>query len=1177
MKFSFNYFKDLETPDFYLCNPNGTELYLLHAYDRVFTLRFNDLSTLTFKVPSTITTSEGVIIYTPYYDLVRTKRLISVKDVGSFFIKSVYEYEDETICYKEVTAESCQASFKDRSVATEERIYRFYNPNDPYDSTYDDKDLSAIPSVIGQLYQQLGILKKSSLDATPTEPSDPYNKWTITYISSNLYSGDGVFRSFTKKSSTGYEWMISDVSEAFGVIFVFDILNKAIQIKMKSEVAEMSNVIMSLDNFVESLDVNEDADNIVTVLSCEGSGTDISLVNPTGTKYIVDFSYYMDEATHKWMSPALIAKIKQWQADVTAAKSGYTNSITSLRGFYQHKLEREESLKHISMLLKDLKNARDNSIKEMVGMTSLSGIVLAETVAIGEKSKDAQSAYKNTAFGSSQIIVGYSDPPSYSNGVWTFSGIGTIASAETNYANHKYYFIDEGSNATSYCKLVGSMEVNTENDTSSEVCTGFKRFTDYSKAKDWVVEYDKQVATLNNQLNTINNNIKSLINTLETTSSSLNIRNYFSNTPALWDELECYWIEGSYTNNNIAVLDTTTIDEEIDLAYELLDAGEIELSYVSQPHYSFSVKPSSAIMQYEFREQLNDLILGNIVAVEKTDGVIFYPLLLELQIGLDNNDEFSMSFANATRLDDWGYTYADLINSAAGTTRQVSANWTNINSYAKEKVSLVPLIQNPLDTTLRAAIASTKNQSFIVDDTGILGRQKIDNSGNFDDEQLRIINNMLIFTDDSWNTAKAALGKISYLDGDGHTQSAYGLIADTIIGSFIVGEKLMITNQSSSFLIDGGGMKINVGTSQNPSYSTVNSLITQTASEIIAEVSNSISNVSSSVSQLANSISLVVDSSNNSIKAASIVAAINNDTSSVTLSADKINLNGVVSANGKFLIDTYGNMACTGGNIGGISINSSGISAGSATTVITPSHPVMRANINGDTVTYNSSGWYNWVYQVTSGDTYVISTLSAGSSRIELHYSYNDPYITTGAITMTSHSSAYYSNSTTTVTIKIPSGVRYITINKNNSSSPTVSNVVGGGAFTLSSGGELTCLKANITGTINATEGTIGAWDITPYGIRGTTGTENFPFMQVDPTGITCYDPLSPWIRAFDISPIRLVFRNYKYASLYQDLEYSHPTTLHPLYITDAGLVVIVQQQSTTGYITEADMYLQEH
>jgi hypothetical protein len=81
--------------------------------------------------------------------------------------------------------------------------------------------------------------------------------------------------------------------------------------------------------------------------------------------------------------------------------------------------------------------------------------------------------------------------------------------------------------------------------------------------------------------------------------------------------------------------------------------------------------------------------------------------------------------------------------------------------------------------------------------------------------------------------------------------------------------------------------------------STAESTITQQANQIQSVVSDTstldsqVSSMQSSITQQANKIALVVSSSN-SIKGASIIAAINDDGSTVRISADKINIDGLL-------------------------------------------------------------------------------------------------------------------------------------------------------------------------------------------------------------------------------------------------------------------------------------------
>lgn len=131
--------------------------------------------------------------------------------------------------------------------------------------------------------------------------------------------------------------------------------------------------------------------------------------------------------------------------------------------------------------------------------------------------------------------------------------------------------------------------------------------------------------------------------------------------------------------------------------------------------------------------------------------------------------------------------------------------------YAKERESITNLILNPLDLTLRAAQNNMVNQEMIIDTHGLLGRKYSDSSQTtFDKEQIRIINNSILFTDNNWSTVRSALGKIYYEDNN-ETKTAYGLIAETLIGNLIMGQTLKIKNENSSVVINSEGVIIKNG------------------------------------------------------------------------------------------------------------------------------------------------------------------------------------------------------------------------------------------------------------------------------------------------------------------------------------------------------------------------------
>ena len=834
MKFTFDYYKNLESVDLYLCNPDGRELFPFVAQNRNLTLRFNDISELTFDISPTSTMSDGSNVIMQAYDYIETKRLVFATNIGWFQITNVEEHDNGLSKYKSVTTESYQSVLKNKGIYTDERVYCFYNQEDPYDDKYDSNDTSHIPSVLGQLKRQLGI--KQALEQGLTDPPAPYDDWTVTYIPRDLKynnASKGICRTFSENTTFGYDWIVNDVEDAFEVVILFDFFYKSIKVMRPSEVTERTNIVYSFNNFMNEISVTEKSDDIVTVLNCTGDNCDIATVNPTGQNYICDFSYYMDNVKHRWMSSDLIAKINTWKSECDTKKPEYTTIISELKDLYTQKTQLETSLRQESLYLEDLRNADDNRLVLGDGIEpgALAGVLIAETVLVGEKSLLSSSDYNEKEFDAEKEITAYQSYPNFNveTQKWDFEGLSTTNTANkiirnsfsNEYSNTLYLYFSDDSNGQSYCKLKYKVSIDKDTQKDVYVCSGFERYiavcyplrtdggvTYKDTVRDWIKKREQNIDNINASLESQNRSytkvfsivsnedssitfegdevfsdigevtllaawiggmytgrkyltanivdgrivvsgydesnksyslyiqlsykttsgikdlIKSKESELSNISSSLNIINYFSDTPELLKELSCYWIEGSYDNKNIAVLEDTSPAEAINLSEELLASGYTELSKVCQPRFSFSISSENILHKYEFRNQIQELELGKIIAVEKDLDVWYYPALLEISFSLDSRDNFSLSFGNSLRLDDWGYTYADLMSDAAATSRKVGANWHDILSYSKDKETITSLIKNPLDSTLRASFANAVNQDFIVNDRGILGRKK---------------------------------------------------------------------------------------------------------------------------------------------------------------------------------------------------------------------------------------------------------------------------------------------------------------------------------------------------------------------------------------------------------------------------------------------------------------------
>lgn len=808
MNVTFDYYRNLEDVQFYLCNPDMAEISAIVATNRSVTLRFNDLSEGAFEAPKYYTDSSGNKIEFPYYARIETKRLIKMDKIGWFQITQAVEIEDGYNTYKRVTLESHQTILKDKGIYCEERVYKFYDPEDPTDANYDASDVGQLPSIVGQLYQQLGI--QIHIGSVDTRPAGGENDWTIVSIPSGLYydadDDENVCRTMKDAEvKYGYDFIVNDVSDAFEVIFDFDILNHTISVKTVEDVTEKTNIYLSFDNLVKTLEVTEKAEDIVTVLNCNGQDVNIQTVNPTGTNYIVDFSYYMDEENYHWMSAALISKLKQWESAVNAQKEPYKALVRELMGLYKENTELVSRVNEMSLRISDTEAARDQYITDMEGTASMT--FACGTVEVGGVSGDPNSKFYSTPFDQNATATVYKNAPAWAGGAFTFSGDSVTKSYKAAYLDGYYYF-SCSTGDRSYGKLNGRAVVDLDSVTAEYEVSDFTENTVYSDVSYWLNLYAQQYDSLKESISASEEEIKSVNDEMTAISSQLNILQYFSSAPDLYRELRYYWIEGDYENENIAVLESTTLDEELSLAEELMEAGEKELSRVCQPRFSFVLTSVNFLQLFEFQEYSNELQLGKVITIEKSENLWYYPALTAIAFNLDNHEEFELTFSNAYKLSDWGFTYADLVTSAADTSRVVSSNWSELTSYSKDKQDIEDLLYNPLDKTLRMAQSNMVNQDFVIDTTGILGRKRIDDGGKvFEDEQIRIINNVILFTDDGWQHAKTALGKIIYTDEDGdHT--AYGLLAEVIVGSLMMSNTLKIINEENSILLDEGGITI---------------------------------------------------------------------------------------------------------------------------------------------------------------------------------------------------------------------------------------------------------------------------------------------------------------------------------------------------------------------------------
>ena len=282
-------------------------------------------------------------------------------------------------------------------------------------------------------------------------------------------------------------------------------------------------------------------------------------------------------------------------------------------------------------------------------------------------------------------------------------------------------------------------------------------------------------------------------------NTDLSFVNNFTNAQIL--ELNNFIIGSTYTNTNFIQTDIMTSVEVQQMAQELYDQAILILAKVSEPRYSFEVDSANFVFLKEFQTFINQLALGSTVTIAIRDGVYTYPAILGIDYNYDEPTSFKLILSSRLRLDDAAFQFSDLFNQTVNSGLSTTFNseiWSNFQKNYKDDVSV--FLTSALDASKNAVINAT-NQEFIIDSVGLRGRYLDPATGLYDPKQLWMINNMLVFTNDDWDSCSLALGEITTPFGT----TAYGLAAQVIVGTLLAGNQLFITNENNTFNVDGSG------------------------------------------------------------------------------------------------------------------------------------------------------------------------------------------------------------------------------------------------------------------------------------------------------------------------------------------------------------------------------------
>lgn len=799
---------------------------------------FNDISDLTFSVADRMLV-DGEWIDNPCFDELIGMRKIIMEPFGAFLISNPEIIDDGETRVKEVKCYSGEHQLTHKLMPVLEGTFRLHDP------TGMDKDT------------MMNII----LECCPD--------WKVGTISSGVCNR---YRTFDMTSQSVYSFLMGDFQTSYGVIVLFDTLKKEINIYDVNDDVDTVEVYLDKYNLIKENQIQELSDEIVTCLSVYGADdVSIASVNPVGQKiynldYMIKVGDIPEDVAAAWDSWKLKFDIyqkifsdlyAQMYNDQLRYNSNYV-ALVDLHGEYSsmeavldtyntstanHEPEKSELIAQMAakqveidaqQAIVDTIHAQLESDQEMLQEIAVlcsfehnfteeqlrllnlymkedslqdSSFVLSNVV----DQPTALAAPSNSNIYTVSITAGdlyrADDYVDLTDEEWASLDLTAEEKAELqtitdslseSYLGHHFFQINSGicdiSSADGTFSLFGSLTNST---------------LSYSETANDDGSYDALI-TLSLSEPSVGGDEISYSNALFVASGKIRNFNYSADIESENTDTMQFEIIGGVL--------TLTCDSSIDMRQntlqELYEYGKTALESLAWPSYEFSIDVANLYGIEEFEYFRQQLALGKKCYVEMGPDYYLRPILIGAEVDWMDITKLVLTFSSKFSSNSPEFLLSQTIGKTAHTAASLDASKFNYNAYINSGIEneVEELITGALDIAKKNVINSA-NQDILMNAQGIHLRKYDPITGLFDPGEVRLMNNQIVFTNDSWQTASLAIGKIETPDG----ASTMGIVGQSLIGEVLIGNKLLIeaTNPDANFggnvthfRVDAGGVKM---------------------------------------------------------------------------------------------------------------------------------------------------------------------------------------------------------------------------------------------------------------------------------------------------------------------------------------------------------------------------------
>lgn len=855
---SHDFYGVVEQPTVVLKTPHGAIIAPIAAYNIRATFRYNDVSEIEFDVSAY---TDGV--KTAGYDEIAGFRQVSVGDFGDFIIanpEKTNEGGDKEV--KHCTAYSLEYAFNFKQAELGEGTYNFYDPLDNTD-TIMGMLIEAVPDwSIGEVDEAL-VGRWRTFD----QVNDKWYSWLMGEVQESY---NCLFQ-FDTKNKTVNALSAEHAAENLPIYLSYQNLLSSVNVRELSD-----EVVTALSGYGSGDDVDiryvnpNGTDKIYNIDFFIARG---DLPDDLAAKWITyRDTVAVEQKQYANAKTIYLDKFNQMmlaEAKLTALQTEY-DSI-------------DETLKTQQIALQSITEAASRSVIEdlivaLQQQLSVTGENLASaqieldalTTAVDELDEAINAIIdqlKLSAYFTPEeleILSQYFIEDSITEDTFVLSEYGSVLSDDLNevltadnqvtvsvtdatlHATNKYSQVEDSTidlDADLQAEIIAQLE-NEQNKRCIEMRSGVF-YMSYRKPQDdgtyELVEIDGDIINVDLQYN-----LQNLTTYEDESSPDMTKRGYYIMTAELKDVLagggfypSMHLTMSGMLGSDLPTVTDTSLDMTADTATymatgsvteaqkqhvltELYEYTEDQLRKLSEPSYEFNIDTANFLFAREFAPFKDSLELGKTInlVIDKEEETLLKPILIEVQLDYSNLPSLELVFSNKFRASSNEFMLADIISDTARSSRSVDLNKASYSAYVDSKADsqVRKMKESAVDVT-KNKIVNASNQNVEWNQSGLFLR-KLNSNGEYEANQIGLINDSIAFTHDGWDSVDIAIG--SFYDpnlADGTDSGLrYGIAAPAIYGTLIAGENLVIENTVLSqdgtsvlkqFKVDSTGVWVN--------------------------------------------------------------------------------------------------------------------------------------------------------------------------------------------------------------------------------------------------------------------------------------------------------------------------------------------------------------------------------